>query len=187
MASLGTGPALQFSCLLNCTSPNAGRLLKAIERGFSASVQYETLVLERYQRFSYRNDTFPGQSKPSQIEGLKQRPGYAWGCESDLLWLRNFAGLSTGDNYKCQNPSGGVTDARHHFGDWVHLFLPCGDQQHFVPRGIAKDIVNVGGAIKLIEAGPAHIGSPGKAYAEKQAEFRELFRGMLPEVLNHKR
>ena len=90
------------------------------------------LVLERYQRFGTETAHFRASRSHHRLKALGNAPGSTWSCESALLWFRDFARLSTSDNYKCQNPSGGVADARHHFGDWVHLSLPRSYEQDFV-------------------------------------------------------
>ena len=77
-----------------------------------------------------------------------------------------------------------MAGARHHFRHRIGLFLPGREQQDFVSRWIAKDVVNVSGAIQLIKARPAPVGATDKARSEQHAEFRHLFRSVLPEIFD---
>jgi len=74
-----------------------------------------------------------------------------------------------------------------HFGDGIDLALPCRDEKNLLARGIPKDIVNVGCAIELEEARPAHVWTPGKPGAQENAKFRHLLRRVISEVFDNGR
>src|SRR6516162_8516207 len=80
--------------------------------------------------------------------------------------------------------SGGVAGACHHLCYGIRLSLPSGNEQYFVSRRITEDVIDVRGAIKLIEARPAPIRASNKARSEQHTELRHLFRSVLPQVFD---
>jgi hypothetical protein len=91
------------------------------------------LVLERYQRFSTETTHFRASRSHHRMKALGNAPGSTWGCESGLVWLWDLLGCLLVTVTSDRIPLRGVADARHHFGDWVHLFLPRSYEQDFVP------------------------------------------------------
>src|SRR5882762_4641779 len=81
----------------------------------------------------------------------------------------------------------GRAGVRNHLSYRINFTLPGGQQQHLVSCGIPENIIHVGNAIELKEAGPARVRTPGQPRFEQQPKLRDLLLRVRAKVLDQRR